>query len=980
MKKILAVILAMTMLLAYYPASAFADAENSTETDTATPPEASEPDNTHTAGVTEPEDGVSYGASIDYGDSTYYYRDLLSALNDIEDGDTIKLLSSFALSDYFYINPEGSVTIDLAGRSITSGRSRIYIGFDGNDGYYNSDVTITDSVGGGRITAGSSQAVVYVSNGSFTLAGGTISNSYNPADEYAYGIYAKRSAKVNITGGSITAKVGVRGLPAQITMSGGIIESAAVGVFLSGSDKDKAVFTMTGGEISGNENDGIYAYSGAEINISGGDVSGKYGIETRETSNVNVFGGEISGTTASLAVIGSCRGTLTDGLLRNSVLIAGDGAGFVMNGGTVTGTGSDAAIITSDEENGGKSDLIINGGTISASDTAIYLAQDGSTVIKGGQITGSNGITQVAGSLEISPSGDEDVYIGAGGTPAPGSSAGNNGASSDGSAVAVIGSDDFAGNIELKISGGTFRSDYGMGLWVYSGDKSSALRKIGITGGTFTGGMYSQNRYAACAAYGISGFIRGGTFSSDVSPLTAFGYDASELSGIWKVDVSVTYTKETSDIEKDAAGNTVSKVVSEGSDKAGNKVTRTSKTSKDAEGKVTGTAVTTVYEYADHVISMEVTDNSRVSAALEIPSGFDDARAVSYVERIRGTAAAEGIEDTYVTLVLKTDLDSCTVSANLLRKTDAVTAVIKDVTYRLTASDIGYILENMSGDTFTISKESLDEIKDVRISSAKAAKTYLSSVTKASNLVTASWNRVDGVDGYTVVLITGGKQYTEVIDSADITSVTFPQTVTKSYRVRISTFTYIDGEKISSSSTYKTYIAKPVYSSASKNSAGKVTVKWKKMTSVDGFKVQMTIGSRTYTKYMSASSTACTFSPKVTKSYRIRLYSYSSIEGRKVYSTSVTKTYISRPVMTALSKSKSTQKVTAKWKKLSSVTGYRVRLNANGKTYTKIITSNSKTSYTFPVKVKGAYTVSIASYSVFGGVRSYTDYRTYKAG
>ena len=979
MKKLLAVILAVTMALTYYPVSASAEGDNASEADTQTPP-AAEPDNTHTAGVTEPEDGVSYGASIDYGDNTYYYRDLLSALSDIEDGDTIRLLSSFALSDYYYINPEGSVTIDLAGHSITSGRSRIYIGFDGNNGYYNSDVTITDSAGGGRITAGASQAVIYVSNGSFTLAGGTISNSYNPADEYAYGIYAKRSSKVNITGGSITAKVGVRGLPADITMSGGVIESSAVGVFLNGSDSGRASFTMTGGEINGNENDGIYAYSGAEVNISGGAVSGKYGIETREKSNVNIFGGEISGTTASLAVIGSCMGTLTDGILRNSVVVAGDGAGFVMNGGTVTGTGSDAAIITSDEENGGKSDVIINGGTISASDTAIYLAQDGSTVIKGGKITGSNGITQVAGSLEISPSGDEDVYIAAGGTPAPGSSADNNGASSDGAAVAVIGSDEFAGNIELKISGGTFRSDYGMGLWVYSEDKSSAVKKIGVTGGTFTGGMYSQSRYAACAAYGLSGFVKGGTFSTDVSALTAFGYDAAESSGIWKVDVSVTYGRETSDIEKDDAGNTVTKVVSEGSDKAGNKVTRTSKTTKDAEGKVTGIVATTVYEYSDHVISMEVTDQSRVSASIEIPSGFDDSTVISYIERIRGTAASEGIEDTFITLVIKSDQDSLAVSAKLLQKTDAVSAVMKDVTYRLTASDIEYILENMSGDSFMISKETLEEIKDVRISSAKAAKTSLSSVTKASNHVTASWNRVEGVDGYTVVLITGGKKYTEEIDSADRTSVTFAQNVTKSYRVRVSTFTYIDGEKIQSESTYRTYISKPVYSSASKNSAGKVTVKWKKMTSVDGFKVQMTVGSRTYTKYMSASSASCTFTPKVTKSYRIRLYSYSSIEGRRVYSAVTTKTYISKPTMTALSRNKSTQKVTAKWRKLSSVSGYRVRLNANGKTYTKIITSNSKTSYTFPVKVKGTYTVSISSYSVFGGVRSYTDYRTYKAG
>lgn len=974
MKKIISLILSILVITAYFPVSAFADETVPEDT----PPEVTEPDDTHKGGVIEVEEGVSYGASIEYKGNTYLYKDLKSALDDAEEGDTVMLRKSFAISEYYYINPSVKVTIDLAGYSITSGNSKIYIGYDGQDTYTDSDVTVTDSVGGGRITAGSSQAVIYVSSGTFTLAGGTISNSYNPVNEYSYGIYAKRGSKVNITGGSIAAKVGVRGLPADISMSGGSITASAVGVFLNGSDTQKSEFSMTGGYISGNENVGIFAHSYASINVWGGEITGRYGIQTEDTSEVNIFGGEISGTTASFAVIGNCSCTLTDGQLSNSVLIDGDGATFIMNGGKVTGSGSDAAVITGGDM-GGSCNVKINGGYITATDNGMYLTQKGKVTISGGTISGgNNAVMQTAGTLEISPVSDSDVLIYASGTPAAGGSAADNGASEEGTALALIDTGDKDAGAVLDIQGGTFRSDYGMGLWIYRPDDAKSDVKVSVSGGNFTGGTYAQKKYASCASRGMTGYIKGGIFNTDISSLAAFGYDLNESAGMWTVSDSMTYTKETSEESTDDAGNKVVTHISQGQNLKGDTAEKTVVTTKDSSGNVIS-EVKTVKRVSEKYTLITISEESSVNAVFEFAEGFDDSFAAECLDRLRGTYQSEGIKDISAAVTVNTSGQQLTVSKKLLEAADGLTVNTPSGTFRLTSGDIEYILQTMAGESFTVSAESLADIRDIRVSNAKNLKAYLSSVSLKDGKVTAAWNRVQGADGYVLTLITGGKTYTQEIDSPDTTSFTFEQNVTKSYRVRISTYSYVDDEKIVSSSTYKTSVAKPVYSSASKNSkTGKVTVKWKKRTDVDGFRVQMVIGNRTYTKYVKGTATSCTFTPKVTKSYRIKLSSYSVIEGKKVYSSAVTKTYIAKPVMTRLSKNKSNLKVTAGWKKIPTVSGYRVRLNANGKTYTKTITSNSRTSYTFNVKVKGTYTVSIATYSVFGGTRYYSDYRTYK--
>lgn len=980
MKKLLSIILSMIMILAYIPVVAFADTEPGTGDD----PVIEEPDGTHHNGVLEENrnpDTVYY-ASILYKDRTYYYESLKSAIQDATDGDTVKLERSFAIWESYYIYTDADITIDLAGHSITSSKYRVYIGFDGTE-TYDCDITLTDTVGGGRITASSSQAVIYVSNGKFTLDGGTINNSYDSEGEYAYGIYAKRSSEVVMSGGYIFAKVGIRGLPANISMSGGEIFASSVGVFVDGSENGRAKFTMTDGEINviGDDNAAIYAHNFSDISVFGGSIYGRYGIQARETSKVEINGGTIEGTIGSLAITGNSKITLNEGILRNSVVIDGDGAGFVMNGGKVIGRWSEPAIVTVARDDDAKCNVTINAGEIAASDTALYLAQQGDVVIKGGSISGANGITMVSGNLDISPISDDDLSISSVGAPAADGNVSDNGNNAEGTAIAILGNSQFKNKPSVNICGGTFKSEYGMALWVYDKKGENNVKKINITGGNFIGGTWNQKQYAACASSADYCFIKGGQFNSDISKFVSLGYTVKENNKTFTVSNTITFTKETSDTFIDpSTGNTVTSVISEGKDGDGNAVIKTVKTTKTADGTLVGTVTSMKYTYDDISVTYVKSDKGNATATVEGTALSDQNKMADMIDKVMATSATDGNDSIHISLDISA-IESKTyqVPEDILKKIDALSVDTQDGKLKLNSGAIDYILENLSDNAFTVSAESIKNIKDIIIKEAKASKVYLSSISRKDSKVTATWKKVEGVDGYTVKLITNGKTYIKDIPSADVESVTFTQDVTKSYRVKIATYTYVDDEKISSTYTYRTSVNKPVYSGASRNSrTGKITVKWKKAPGVGGYKVVLYTGGKTYTKYLKSTSSSVVFTPSSRKSYRVKLYAYSTIEGKKAYSVSTTKTYISKPVMTSLSKNKKTGKVTAKWNRLSSVTGYRIRLNANNTTYTKVITSNSKTSYTFSPKVKGDYTVSISAYSVFSGVRSYTEYRTYK--
>ncbi len=906
MKKLLAILISLAMIFTMIPANAFADETNNQSQDGSeinkeedkTPQ--TDPATVHLNGVTDKAADATYDASITYADKVYYYKSISDAFKDAIADDTVTLERSIALHENMYLYTEVPVTLDLAGQTITCGSNRVFTGYDGST-IYDSDITFTDTEGGGKIYATSNQVAVYVSNGRFTFSGGSIVNTYSPEKGGAYGIYAKRNSVVNITSGSVLAETAVMAWPATVNITGGVIQGTyQAGLRVNGDEDTNAASTANiyGGYISCFDYAGIYGDDNANINFYGGYVYGKYGIYLYDQSEVTVSGGDIQGRDASAAIARKSRLTLNEGSLDGSVITEYEGATFVMNGGSIETSGSDIAVMGNAEEGHGGVSIVINGGTITSDSTAIYLPQSGTTTIKGGSITGAAGIEIRSGRLEISPISDDALTIEALGTPYSGGTPDSNLNNEDGAAIAVTGDAGYSGDIDVSVSGGTFSSAYGICFWAYNPDGSRCIRNIDISGGVFTGGKYNSKKYSACAAYNVKGFVRGGSFSTDPASLIGRGY-VSEVSGnFFTVKNGIVFKDEKSDIATDAgSGYTTRTITRTGSDAASNPVQQIVKTVTDKNGEPVKTITRTSFEYEKNILTLKATTAKGESASSEATvqiKGDITEEAVTDAKNMLGAAALElastGGGSVLQIMGLCTDKTSLSIKKTVLdsiMETGTIEVTTSEGTYRFTAEEISLIADESSDENITLSSETVQIIKQQRIDNAKAAKATVTSISKKNSLVTVKWNKKEGVDGYILKLITGGKTYTQNITDANVSEFTFTQKVTKSYRVKVASVTEVEGDEITSAYSYKTSVVKPTVSKISKDSkTKKVTVKWKKMSTVDGFRVRLVYKGKTVTKYIqNPKAVSHTFSAKVPGSYKIKISSYSNIEGKKVYTT-----------------------------------------------------------------------------------------------
>ena len=909
MKKLLAILLSLTVISAMLPAGVFADETEGQPQDGSdinageeTKPE-TDPDTVHLNGVTDKESGISYDAAITFADRVYYYRTVSDAFRDAIADDVVTLQRSIALSENLYLYTEVPVTLDLAGQTVTCGSSRVFTGYDG-ERIYNSDITFTDTGGGGRIYATANQVAVYVSNGRFTFSGGYIVNTYSPEKGSAYGIYAKRNSVVNITAGSVVAETAVMAWPATVNITGGIIRGTYQAGLRVNGDKDTQTASSAniyGGYISCFDYAGIYGDDNAVISFHGGAVYGKYGIYLYDKSEVTVNGGDIQGLEASAAVARKSRFTLNDGNLDGSVITEYEGATFVMNGGSINTTGSDIAVMGNAEEGHGGVRIVINGGTITSDATAMYLPQSGATTIKGGSITGAAGIEIKSGRLEISPISDDALTIEAREVPYSGGTPDSNLNNEDGTAIAITGDSRYSGDIDVNITGGTFNSTYGIAFWAYNPDGSRCIKNIDISGGIFTGGKYNSKKYSACAAYNAKGFVRGGSFSTDPAALVSRGYISENSGSSFEVKNGVTFKGEKSDIATDeASGNTTRTITRTGTDAASNPVWQITRTVTGKNGEPVKNITETSFEYEKNILTIKITavKGEAVSseAVVEIKGDITE-EALSDAKKLLKEAelelASTGGGSIQQVIRLSTDKTSLAVKKsifNSVMQTGMLEIETADGIYRFDAEEMKLIADKAAGDIITLSAQSVETVKQQRIDRARAAKPSISSISRKNSLVTVKWNKKDGVEGYILKLITGGKTYTQKITDANAAEFTFSQKVTKSYRVKAASVTEIDGQQVTSSCSYKTSVVKPTVSKISKASkTKKVTVKWKRMSSVDGFRVRLVHKGKTDTKYIAnPKAVSCTFSKKVTGSYKVKISSYSNIEGKKAYSTEKT--------------------------------------------------------------------------------------------
>ena len=139
-------------------------------------------------------------------------------------------------------------------------------------------------------------------SGTFTLASGTVENTYNSVNAEAMRLESGSAAFIK--GGTVTASVGtaVYSLGGSLTVDGGNISGdyRAIYAYVAG-----AKVTVNGGEMS-SQKVVIDMNSGATLTMTGGKVSGQgYGLyvtsgRASEKSTVTLSGGEIYGKTASI--------------------------------------------------------------------------------------------------------------------------------------------------------------------------------------------------------------------------------------------------------------------------------------------------------------------------------------------------------------------------------------------------------------------------------------------------------------------------------------------------------------------------------------------------------------------------------------------------------------------------------------------------------------------------------------------------------
>lgn len=294
-----------------------------------------------------------------------------------------------------------------------------------------------------------------------------------------------------------------------------------------------STLTLPAGKTLTMDLGGFTIYSGNDSSkriVVNGTVTMTNGVVDGQTTVYDPNNG-----TAMIRVNGSL--TLGANLtIRNTInAVAAFGTGsLTVNGATINALGF--AISTNGSATGANASngtvLAINSGTITSTDVAVYLPS-GTMTINGGTITGSTGVYAKGGSLSV-PSTSTAVITGNGANA--GWSFNSNGANSTGDALVIDNSAYPYGPATATIAGGTYESTNGDAI-----------------------GNYTKNAETLPTA---TGFVSGGTFSSDVSAFCATGYAATETStGVWTVaevqEVPVTPGSQTEPVDSEAAAQAI---------------------------------------------------------------------------------------------------------------------------------------------------------------------------------------------------------------------------------------------------------------------------------------------------------------------------------------------------------------------------------------------------------------------------------------
>ena len=297
----------------------------------------------------------------------------ISDFNSVSSGNYY-LTADVTLTDQVTINAKTDITLCLNGHTITAASNNRILNVTGGS------ITLCDCKGTGKLTGGNSEDYgggVNVSNGTFTMYGGTISDNTSTRGGGG-GVY--------VSNGTFTMYGG--------TISGNTSRTVGGGVYAIGSSS----FTMYGGTISGNTartgGGGVYQGDRVIFTMYGGAISDNTltagyggGVYAIGSSSFTMNGGIISGNTAVTYAGGVCIDDTT--------------GTFTMNDGTISGN-------TANNSGGGvylNGTFTMNNGTISDN-----TATTGGGMVVYGTVT-LNGKVDITGNKKRSDGSAYNVYL-----------------------------------------------------------------------------------------------------------------------------------------------------------------------------------------------------------------------------------------------------------------------------------------------------------------------------------------------------------------------------------------------------------------------------------------------------------------------------------------------------------------------------------------------------------------------------------------
>ena len=316
-----------------------------------------------------------------------------------------------------------SSKITLTNPTLKSTNYGIYNSCNGNINVDSTNILISGSTS----TSYKYYGIYMYGNGKLNL----INTSIN---EYQYGIYNNAGANINVESGTISAtNTGIYNIRGQVDMGVLDVSAPKINGTSMGIYNTNGIIIVNNGIIS-SDNIGIQSScsgslcSTAKIDINGGTISGKTGIDTTTLLNVNV--GTINGINNGVYSSKTFKlldGTITaSGSKGNGVNINSGTAEII--GGTIKTTGNDsngiyssgitnisnASIISTGTNSNGLymsvGNLNINSGNIEGYN-GLYI-NGGNTLIIGGQIKANNfGIYSPDDSLATVTLGVKDKVV-----------------------------------------------------------------------------------------------------------------------------------------------------------------------------------------------------------------------------------------------------------------------------------------------------------------------------------------------------------------------------------------------------------------------------------------------------------------------------------------------------------------------------------------------------------------------------------------